>query len=242
MERVWVGTSGWSYDHWRSVFYPEELPTSERLRFYCQRFNTVEVNSSFYHLPLETTFRRWGEATPDDFIFSVKGSRYVTHIKKMVDPKEAVDRLLGRAALLGSKLGPILWQVPPQLKRDDARLEGILRCLPSDLANVFEFRHKSWFCSDVHRLLERYDASFCCVSSPDLVTDLVTTGKAGYMRMHGEGGWYSSNYTQEQLELWAARISEGFSDCERSFVYFNNDANAYAVANAVQMRKLLEKL
>ncbi len=242
LENVRVGTSGWSYDHWEGRFYPEGMPASKRLSYYTERFDTVEINSSFYHLPLESTFEHWKAGTPDGFLFAVKGSRYATHVKKIAGVAEATALLVRRAKKLEEKLGPILWQVPPQLKRDDERLEGFLKVLPGQVTHVVEFRDPSWFCDSVYDLLDKHRVSFCCVSSPQFVTDLLVTGKVGYLRMHGEKGWYSSRYSTADLRSWAERISRSFAGCERSFVYFNNDAFAYAVSNALELRELLRKL
>lgn len=242
MENVRVGTSGWSYGHWEGRFYPEGTASSDRLSFYARRFDTVEINSSFYHLPLEATFEHWRAATPDGFVFAVKGSRYVTHVKKIAGVAEAVSRLVSRAMKLGEKLGPILWQIPPQMKRDDERLEEFLNGLPREATHVVEFRDGTWFCDEVYDVLRRHGVSFCCVSSPQFVTDLVVTGRIGYLRMHGEKGWYSSNYSTGELRSWAERIRRSFVGCQRSFVYFNNDAFAYAVSNATELRDLLAKL
>ena len=235
-----VGTSGWSYEHWRERYYPEGLPSTERLSFYAREFDTVELNSSFYRLPRETTFVRWREVTPGRFIFAVKGSRYVTHVKKLVGVSDAVDNLCRRAVNLGEKLGPVLWQLPPQAKKNEERLEGFLGCLPDGISHVVEFRNRNWFDDGIYALLRRYDVSFCSVSSPSFVTDLLVTGEVGYLRMHGEGGgWYATSYGEDRLRVWAKRVSESFSSCRESYVYFNNDANAYAIQNARDLRSLL---
>ena len=240
LKDVRVGTSGWSYDHWRGKFYREDVKTSERLSFYCRTFDTVEVNSSFYHLPRFSTFERWRDLTPEGFVFSVKASRYITHVKKLSGVEEAVDRFVNRARGLGDKLGPILWQLPPQLKRNDARLEAFLSLLPSRLDHVVEFRDESWICQDVLNILERYDVSICSISSPQIVTGIMVSGRFGYLRMHGSNSWYGSNYTTGELRKWADGIRGTFSTCTRWFVYFNNDANAYAVYNALELRRMLE--
>lgn len=235
-----VGTSGWSYNHWNVRFYPAHLPSTGRLVFYAKEFDTVELNSSFYHLPREKTFLNWRERTPTDFVFAVKGSRWVTHVKKLSGVGDEVNTFCKRAVNLGEKLGPILWQLPPQLKRNEERLEGFLECLPEDLTHVVEFRRKDWFDDGIYALLRSYDVSFCSVSSPSFVTDLVVTGEVGYLRMHGEGGgWYATSYGEDQLSSWAKRISQSFSSCRASYVYFNNDASAYAIQNARDLRNLL---
>ncbi len=241
LTRFRVGTSGWSYDHWKSRFYPEDLPSTDRLPYYAEGFDTVEVNSSFYHLPRETTFTKWRDQTPEGFVFSVKGSRYVTHVKKLAGVEDAILNLTRRAVNLGRKLGPILWQFPPQIKRDDDRLENFLGFLPEHLTHVIEFRAEDWFDEKVYDILQRHGVSCCSVSCPKFVTQLISTGKVGYLRMHGEAGWYSSEYTDTQLRSWAERILRDFAGCSEAYVYFNNDANAYAVANARQLRALLDE-
>ena len=183
--RYYIGTSGWHYDHWQGRFYPEGLRKPKWLEFYSRSFSTVELNNSFYHLPTEKAFGTWRSATPDSFRFAVKVSRYITHIKKLKDSEEPLQNFLARATLLGGKLGPLLYQLPPGLHRDDVLLESFLSLLPRHLVNVFEFRHDSWHDQGVLDLLQRYNAGFCIFDMPDLTTQPAVTADFVYVRFHG---------------------------------------------------------
>jgi uncharacterized protein YecE (DUF72 family) len=159
-----IGTSGWHYAHWRGPFYPDDIPSDKMLEFYCGQLATVEINNSFYHLPSEETFRLWRTTAPPGFRFSVKASRYITHMKKLKDPEQSLSLFLSRAVQLESKLGPVLFQLPPRWKRDAARLKDFLQALPKRLCYAFEFRDPSWFHTETYTLFEEYKAAFCVFS------------------------------------------------------------------------------
>lgn len=235
----WIGTSGWIYPHWRGVFYPPHLPQKAWLAYYAGHFDTVEINNTFYHLPGEAAFRRWKEQAPPGFLYALKVSRYITHMKKLHQVEEALDRFLERARLLGDHLGPLLYQLPPGWHFSPERLEAFLRLLPRDLLHVFEFRHPSWFCAEAFSLLERYGASLCLPSMPGLESPRRAVGPAVYVRMHGATLLYASCYSQEELEDWAEWLLEEQRAGRDIYVYFNNDAFGYAVENARQLRELL---
>ncbi len=232
-----IGTSGWHYPHWQGVFYPATLRRSEWLDFYCGWFSTVEVNNSFYRLPAEKTFGGWRDTSPEGFVFAVKVSRFITHFRRLKDSAAPMANFLGRSRLLGDKLGPLLYQLPPQLARDDGRLEEFLRILPGDVRHAFEFRHRSWLCDDVFALLARHGAGLCIYDTPDFTAPLVTTADFAYLRFHGGRKMSGGNYTAEELAGWARRIAD--FNVATVFAYFNNDAGGFAVENALALKRLL---
>ncbi len=232
-----VGTSGWHYDHWRERFYPGKLPKARWLEFYGRYFSTVEINSSFYHLPTEKSVNTWRDSSAPDFVFSVKVSRYVTHIKRLNDSAEATDLFLARARLLKAKLGPLLYQLPPQMKRDDYRLEEFLKILPGDVRHVFEFRDRSWFDDDIFELLHRYKIGFCIYDMPEFSTPVVATTDFAYLRFHGSGKLYGGDYPREKLEYWAQQVLS--LEAETVYIYFNNDIQGFAIKNARLLKEIL---
>jgi uncharacterized protein YecE (DUF72 family) len=231
-----VGCSGWSYKHWRNDFYPKGLPASKWFDHYAGVFDTVELNNSFYRLPSEAAVEGWQERSPDGFCFSVKVSRLITHFRRLRNSEEALDTYLKRMRPLGEKLGPLLYQLPPDFERDDERLEAFLRLLPSDLSHVFEFRHRSWWTDDVWALLEKYDAAFCVYHSGDVETPVLATSDVFYMRFHGTR--YSGSYDDSELRRWAARIRETARG--EAWLYFNNDIGGHAPRDAIRLRDLLD--
>ena len=235
----YIGTSGWHYEHWTTRFYLEGLPKTEWLRFYASQFDTVEINNSFYRLPSEPTFANWYENSPANFVFAVKMSRYVTHIKRLKDTEEAVERFISRAEGLKDKLGPILYQLPPNMRRSDEVLEHILPTLPQGFKHVFEFRHQSWFEDRVLGTLHKYNTGFCVFDMPNLECPLVATSDFAYIRFHGSTELYSSDYSDRELALWAERIKGLAHNLKEVYIYFNNDAEAFAVKNALTLGKYL---
>ena len=235
--RYYVGTSGWYYNHWREEFYPKSLSKARWLEFYSRRFSTVELNNSFYQLPTEKAFTNWKDSSPLEFVFSVKVSRFITHVKKLTDIAEPVTNFMDRAQLLERKLGPLLYQLPKNMKYDYQTLEEFLKMLPEDASHVFEFRHKSWFDDRIFNLLRRYNAGFCIYDMPGFSTPLVATSDFGYMRFHGSQRLYSGCYSDEELEDWARKIT-GLR-LGVVYAYFNNDAEGFAVRNALTFRHLL---
>lgn len=239
--KYYIGTSGWYYNHWRALYYPERLARSKWLQFYAQHFSTVELNNSFYHLPSEKAFATWWESVPGNFVFAVKMSRFVTHIKRLGDSVPAVENFLSRACQLQDKLGPLLYQLPPNMKRDDERLEAFLSSLPVGYRHVFEFRHASWLEDDVFGILHRYNIGLCVFDMPDLTCPFVVTGDFAYIRLHGSRSLYSSCYSDEELSLWAQKIARLSRNVKAVYIYFNNDAEAFAVENAVTLKNYLRQ-
>jgi uncharacterized protein YecE (DUF72 family) len=232
-----IGTSGWHYGHWAGPFYPPDLPKDKWLEYYAQHFDTVELNNTFYHLPKPQFLKRWHKLTPKNFIYAVKVSRYITHIKKLKDVSEELTRFIGLAALLGRKLGPILYQLPPSLHKDLDRLESFIKLLPKGKIAVFEFRHESWYREDTYKLLDKFGVGFCIHDLSGSESPKVVTGDIIYVRFHGTTGRYSGCYSKAQLRNWAKWLKEQSRDVHSIYVYFNNDACAYAVRNAKELKE-----
>lgn len=236
---IWIGTSGWVYKHWKGIFYPEHLPAAEQLAFYARNFSTVEVNFSFYRLPERSVFEHWKAQTPAGFLFAVKGSRFLTHIKRLKDPEEPLRRLMDRASGLEEKLGPILFQFPHTWAVNIDRLAYFLEALGAyhGWRFAFEFRHESWLTEEVCRLLERADAALCLPVCPGMPLAVRLTAPWTYIRMHH--GARDVGYDDDELKLWARRI-RGFRDQGADvYVYFNNDFEAYATRNAERLCKMM---
>lgn len=227
------------YRHWRGRFYPPDLPQHEWFAYYSHHFDTVELNNSFYRMPSERAWRRWAEHAPASFRFSVKASRFITHIRRLQDCEQPVQLLVRRAALLGEHCGPLLYQLPPNLPRDDARLVAFLAILPRTVRHVIEFRHPSWFAEAVYRQLREANVGFCIFHRPDLETPRAVTTDFAYIRFHGADRLYGGCYSDRQLLEWARWLLHLHSEVKDVFIYFNNDAQAYAVQNALTLRHLL---
>jgi uncharacterized protein YecE (DUF72 family) len=236
---IWVGTSGWQYASWRGSFYPKGVPQRAWLEAYASRFPVVEVNNSFYMLPKMETFDRWRAATPPGFLFVVKASRYVTHIRRLRDAKEPVDLLWSRAVHLGDKLGPVLFQLPPTLAVDVALLRDFLPLLPKDMRAAFEFRHDSWRADSVFELLDRAGAAWVMADRPGWQVPNVVTGGWSYIRFH-QGRATDPAYAPRKLRAWADRIAG--LDAKDVFVFFNNDQEGAAPNDATRLAHLLSSL
>lgn len=237
---VRIGTSGFSYPHWKGVFYPPKLKPSGWLDYYQERFDTLELNSTFYRLPQPETLLKWRGAVKSGFLFAMKASRWITHIKRLKDVQESIETFFERAVLLGEKLGPVLYQLPPSFERDTERFEAFLSMLPDGFVHAFEFRHPSWFDERVRRLLKARKASFCVCDGPlsQSFPQWITSEEI-YIRFHGPAEVYRGEYPIEQLALWAEKI-KGFKAQGLSvFAFFNNDAYGSAVKNALQLKELL---
>jgi len=238
--RYHIGTSGWHYDHWRHRFYPEALAKAKWLEFYATHFTTVELNNSFYRLPSEAAFAVWRDSSPANFAFAVKVSRFITHIKRLKNTQEAVETFMSRARILGGKLGPLLYQLPPNMHRDDDWLESFLSTLPQGMKHVVEFRHQSWLDDEVFEILHKYNIGLCVFDMPSLSCPLVVTADFAYIRFHGSTDLYSSCYSDEELAGWAKRLANLATNLEAMYIYFNNDAEAFAVRNAITLRGYLQ--
>ena len=235
-----VGCSGWQYRHWKDDFYPRNVRTADWFDYYAARFDTVEINNTFYRLPEEDTFRRWGGQAPPGFLFAVKASRFLTHMKKLKDPEEPIHRLFDRMAPLGRHLGPVLYQLPPGWKLNQSRLECFLHALPQGVQHVMEFREPSWYADGVSALLEEYRVARCLHDMKGSATGMERVGPFVYVRFHGAEGTYSGAYPEQRLERWADWLLEQRRAGIKVFAYFNNDIGGHAPRDAMTLRRLLK--
>jgi uncharacterized protein YecE (DUF72 family) len=238
---VHIGTSGWHYKHWVGSFYPAGLPASRMFEYYQRFFDTVELNNSFYRLPTCEAFAAWRDAAPSKFRFAVKGSRFLTHNKKLKEPEQALHNLLPRAEVLGQKLGPILFQLPPKWKVNVERLETFLQALPPQHRYAFEFRESSWHTESVYEILRRYNAAYCIYELAGFHSPILCTANFGYVRLHGPGAKYQGCYTAEALRRWAAQLVTWSRTLRNVYVYFDNDDSGYAARNALELKELIAK-
>jgi uncharacterized protein YecE (DUF72 family) len=239
---VKVGCSGFFYDHWRKNFYPEDLSRNRWLEYYCKHFLTVELNVTFYRLPEREAFSKWYLSTPEDFSFSLKGSRFITHVKKLKDCIEPIEAFFSRALLLKEKSGVILWQLPPTFNIDLERLKEFLEEVkPYHMRNAFEFRNKTWINKKVINLFEKENAAFCMADYPDFLNNLPLTADFVYIRRHGKDGSCASSYSTESLKNDAKCIKSCLRQKKDVFIYFNNDALGYAPKNAAELVTLIDK-
>src|SRR2546421_509353 len=235
--QVRIGCSGWSYPHWRGRFYPEKMPARQHFAFYASHFDTVELNNSFYRQPPVDRFKAWGAQAPAGFLFAVKGSRYVSHIKRLVVEQKSIDLVVEPALGLGKKLGPILFQFQANFHRDLQRLERFVEMLPPTLRYTLEFRHDSWLVPDVCELLKRHRIALCIPDHPKMPKRFEITSDFTYVRMHlprrGVG------YGRRALEPWAERVLDWQRAGCDVFVYFNNDMEGHAVKDAATLKELV---
>ena len=238
---VHVGTSGWTYSDWTGAFYPPDLPDSERLSYYASRFDTVEINSTFYRFPPQSMITAWNRRLPEGFHLVVKGTRRVTHFQKLVECQEVLKAFLERVETLRT-LRVVLWQLPPSLRQDLERLEGFLQLLQREAPGVrhaVEFRHASWWAAETAELLRRYGAAFVALSHPTLPPDVLPTADFLYVRFHGLGKQlYRYNYSQEELADWVHRLQPHLAG-RSLYAFFNNDYEAFAPRNAIVFLQML---
>jgi uncharacterized protein YecE (DUF72 family) len=233
---VMAGTSGWQYKDWRGAFYPPGVPQRRWLEHYAQQFATVENNGTFYRLPARETFASWRERVPEDFVFAVKASRYLTHVLRLRDPAQPVRRLLDAAAGLGDRLGPVLLQLPPDLRAAPDLLRECLRQFPPSVRVAVEPRHESWWTAEVRDVLGAADAALCWADrTGSAVTPLWRTAGWGYLRLHEGDGTPWPSYREATLRAWAERIIATWPADGDVFVYFNNDQNAAAPRDAARL-------
>ena len=234
-----IGTSGWYYNHWTELFYPAKLSKSKWFEYYAEHFDTVEINNTFYHQPKQESIKRWQRLAPEHFIYSVKANRYITHIKRLKEASEPLERFFEGVRLLKKKLGPILYQLPPSLHKDLDLLKTFIKLLPKNQLGVFEFRHKSWFSENTYKLLKKFNVGFCIHDMPGVPSPRIVTGDIIYIRFHGPTGRYEGNYSKSALQNWAKWVKEHTKEVRSVYAYFNNDIDANAVRNAKQLKQLL---
>ena len=237
--RLHIGTSGWHYKDWVGDFYPAKFKSSEMLSWYSQRFKTVEINNSFYRLPEERDFKNWKDSVPDHFYFSVKASRFITHRKRLHDAESATQKFLSRAQLLGEKLGPILFQLPPNWRVNSQRLEEFLVTLPAKNQYVFEFRDPSWYVPKIYALLKHHKAALCLHDWHGSQWPVEFTSNFTYVRFHGSQGSYAGGYSMKHLQRWAENVLSWQERLAEVFLYFNNDRQGHAVRDAQSLSDLL---
>jgi uncharacterized protein YecE (DUF72 family) len=234
-----VGCSGWQYRHWRGAFYPSDLPQAEWLDYYASQFDTVEINNTFYRLPDAAAFATWKQLVPRGFLFAVKGSRFLTHMKKLKDPEEPLERLFTRAQHLGRAFGPVLYQLPPNWRVDPERLELFVRALPRHRRHAIEFRDPTWYTGEVFAMLARYGVALCVHDMAGSATGRIAVGPFIYARFHGPRK-YSGRYDDGTLDTWASWLSAQRHEGKAVFAFFNNDTNAEAPRDAMRLRDRLE--
>jgi len=239
MTDIRIGTSGWHYKHWVGRYYPEDIRPGGMLAHYLRDFDTVELNNTFYQLPKEESFDSWRQSTPHDFVFAVKGSRFLTHMVKLKEPERGLVNFMPRAERLRWKLGPVLWQLPPRWNVNLERLEEFLQKLPPEHRYAFELRNETWMNDATLELLKKYNAAFCIYELAGYHSPIEVTADWTYIRLHGPTAFkYQGSYSDQQLEQWAERIENWKKKMKAIYVYFDNDDSAYAVNNALTLKKL----
>ena len=242
VSRIHVGCSGWVYKHWRGSFYPEGLPQKRWFERYSEEFDTVEINASFYRVPLATTFEGWREKAQSDFHYAVKVNRFITHMKKLIECETEVDRFVELTRLLGDKLGPLLYQLPPSLHKNLERLDAFLARLPKDLEQVVEFRHGSWYDDEVLELLDRHGVGFVCHDLRGLISPRWASGRTAYVRFHGTSGRYHGRYSDEALMDWANWCLQQKQRGRSVWCYFNNDIHGHAIEDARTLKSMVGQI
>jgi uncharacterized protein YecE (DUF72 family) len=237
-EEIFIGTSGYSYKHWSDRFYPKELSQNQWLEYYAKTFSSVELNVTYYRLPTEKMYETWKKNTPDNFVYALKGSRYITHIKRLREIEKALKSFISGTEILNPKARALLWQFSPRFEKNPERLSNFLEQLSKlkyDLA--FEFRNKTWFDDEIYNLLRTYNAALVYADSPGFPAVEKQTADFAYLRFHGGTELYGSAYSKQELMDWAKRIEK--MNAKRIYIYFNNDAYGYAVENAITLKNLL---
>ncbi len=238
--KIYIGTSGWQYKHWKGSFYPIELKLSEHFNFYSRLFGTVEINNSFYKLPSETTFTHWKETAPENFVYAVKANRFITHMKKLKDPVASIEKFFRNVDYLEHTLGPILFQLPPRWRCNENRLHDFLQVLPSGYQYAMEFRESSWYNERIYELLKAHNVAFCIYELEHHQSPCITTASHIYVRLHGPGRKYEGKYSSDSLKNWASQCKKWIAVGKDIFFYFDNDQHGYAAENALYFREVME--
>jgi uncharacterized protein YecE (DUF72 family) len=237
--KIYIGTSGWHYKHWKETFYPKGVKEPQFLEYYLKFYNTVEINNSFYHLPLPHTFDQWRKSVPDHFLFAVKGSRYITHMKKLSDPLESLEPFIKNVSLLKEKLGIILFQLPPGWKYNETRFAEFTEALPAEFRYAFEFRNHSWYNESAYTILKSHNMAFCIYEIDHHLSPILSTADYVYVRLHGPEGKYAGSYTDAALRQWADRCKQWHIQGKDVFFYFDNDQLGYAAFNAIKLKEMI---
>jgi uncharacterized protein YecE (DUF72 family) len=239
MAAVHIGTSGWHYKHWVGTFYPARTPASKMFAFYCEHFDTVELNNTFYCLPKPAGLQNWRESSPANFCFAAKGSRFITHMKKLKDPEPALAKYFDAIENLHQKLGPILFQLPPGWNFDVERFAAFLKALPQHHRYAFEFRNETWNNPAAYDLLKQHNAAYCIFDLAGYQSPLHITADIAYVRLHGPGGKYQGSYPDAALQRWARQIDDWSRTLSATYIYFDNDDSGFAAHNALRLKELL---
>jgi uncharacterized protein YecE (DUF72 family) len=239
MAKAFIGTSGWLYKGWSARFYPKGMNAKDRLTHYATYFDTVEINTTFYHLPKVPAVRSWRTRTPDHFVFTTKASRYLTHIRRLNIERKNVDLYMNRIRPLRQKLGPILFQLPPRWNPNPDRLRKAISLLPKRKRYTFEFRDPRWFTPETLNLLRANHIAFCIYHLAGFLSPLEVTSDFVYIRLHGPKGKYAGKYSKTELKVWAKHISGWLRNNLDVFCYFDNDEKSFAVQNALELKKML---
>jgi uncharacterized protein YecE (DUF72 family) len=241
MPEIHIGCSGFNYKDWKDGFYPEGLPQKRWFQYYRGMFSTVELNVTFYRLPLSRTFEKWYGETPPDFVFSLKGSRFISHRKRLLDPDEPLELFFKRSSPLREKLKVVLWQFPPNFSVSMERLKRFLELLDRyPVRNALEFRNQSWLTDEVFDLCRTHNVSLCMADWPSFINNLPVTADFAYVRRHGLEGSYATSYSENEIKQDAGRIAHYAVDGKSVYVYFNNSAFGYAPRNAQELKKLVK--
>ena len=235
-----IGTSGWEYPHWVGSFYPRDLARDRRLEFYADRFDTVELNNSFYRLPDAEVFARWARRVPDHFAFAVKASRYLTHLRRLREPDEPLRRLWGRAERLGIQLGPMLYQLPPRWRPNHDRLAAFLASVPQGRPQAIEIRDRRWYGPQLAGTLIEAGVALCIHDMPESTPAPERVGPFVYARFHGAGERYGGAYSTQRLTAWAGRMAGWSEQGWPVWAHFNNDIGGHAIRDAERLRSLLQ--
>jgi uncharacterized protein YecE (DUF72 family) len=238
---VRMGTSGWYYKHWRGRFYGDELAPIDMLPFYAGQFDTVEINNTFYALPSLETAQKWREKTPPGFVFAIKASRFLTHLKRLLDTGEGLRKFFEIIESLGEKAGPILFQLPPRWRANADRLSNFISALPTNYRYAFEFRDPSWFSPVIYDILRNRNIALCITNRKDEDSPAELTADFTYIRFHGGAPSTHGKYESATLSRWASTIDDWRSRLDAIYVYFNNDWEGFAIENATELRGLVEK-
>lgn len=235
--RWYVGTSGWGYNPWKGTFYPQNLPNREWISYYAKHFDSVEINTTFYHLPRPQQIVNWEEMVPKRFTFAIKGSRYITHLKRLKEPGQGVKKMM-RVLRSRKKKGPIIFQLPPRFPKDIERLEKFIKILPKHQRYAIEFRDPDWHQDDVLGLLKRHNVAFCLFEKEKLFSPRLVTAPFVYVRLHGRKEDYKGNYSRSELRDWHTWLKAQMRDV---YIYFDNTTEKiYALENAMTFKKMTE--
>ena len=237
---IHIGTSGWNYKHWKGSFYPEDLSSGEWLNFYAKQLHTVEINNTFYRLPEKKILAKWLDTVSPQFIFAVKASRYITHMKKLKDSVQGLENFLPRIKALRDKLGPILFQLPPHWHFNLERLKSFLQALPREFRYTFEFRDSTWWRKEVYDTLTKHEAAFCIFELAEQLSPKQITTDFVYVRLHGPENAYQGKYDNQDLAGWAGAFSSWEKQGKQIYCYFDNDEKGYAAQNALTLQDMFK--